>query len=753
MGITAEIYNRLDKMQALASLAPQDKGNALLLACPACGKREAYIYKNGSTIKCNRANKCGYSASIFEYIQQKEGYEAKETVRKLAEMADCPLDLKNFDENRYNEKITRESILEHALTFFQKSLAESKAGMQYLNGRKYSESDVDAMGLGFFTSFNALNDYLVNIVNKINNVSNDYLVNIVNTFNDSRLQNRIVIPYRDYLGRLQGFSFRTINKAEPKYLNSAGLKTAEQFFNFDKNRGEKTLIITEGYLDALITSVKGLKGVAATGKAYISDAQLENAIKHGVKHFILALDQDNAGMEGTRKALGKINEKGAKGYALTLPSSYKDIDEYLRKHSIEELEQIVQKAWSGSRYMAESLLSKHSKQLTDIERRKVIDEALEYEESLADVLDSKDFIETVAQGLDIIPQQLQALTKDYRDKKAKERQKKSYKELQFKASQLLNAGKLAELHNIYKEELPSIAAEGVNRIIEPYSLESFTYDVQSKKVGLKTGFNEIDKKITIPQEAITIIAGRPSHGKTTFLLNLFLNFVKMYEEKRFFFFSYEETKSQLALKCINILSGEQLDQYKNLEFLETYIKQGRTNRPPVEKGKKAYQKFVQDGRLWLIEESYYVDDLVDTILYLADKYDNLGAIFIDYIQKIKIKGRYQNRQVEIQKISQAILEAAKKAHLPIILGAQLNREVKDDKVSLANLRESGDIEQDANLVLGIYNKAMQEAEDANKALEDKEISLDIKILKNRGGITGKSFELEFIRPILTLQDK
>jgi DNA primase catalytic core len=744
MTITSEIYKRLDRAQVLADLKPIDKGDRLKLTCPFCGKKEAYIYKNGSTIICNRLNKCGYSVTIFDYVEKSKNYTtSREVTKELARMANYPFPA-NFNEDEYTEKRRRETALESVLTFFKKELFKNKTALKYLtNKRGYSEKEINVMDLGLIPSFQELNNYLVN---------NDYLVNIESIFADRRLEGRVAIPYRDYVGRLQGFNCRALDKSELKYLNTKGLKPSLQLFNMDKNRGEGRLVLTEGYLDPLIATAKGLKGFVGVGKAYLSDSQLENAIKHGAKHFILALDADKAGAVGIRKAIEEINRQKANAYVLSLPKGYKDIDEYLRKHSPDELNEIIKEAQSAGRWVANDLLSKHSK-LTDMEKREIINEALAYGESLSNPLDSKDFIDVISQGLNIPLDLLEPLFKDYNEKKAKERQKKSFKELHIDADRLLNEGKLEELNKLYREKLPSIMAKGVVQAIEPYFLPNFMQDIQTKKEGLSTGFANLDYWITIPQEAITIIAGRPSHGKTTLLLNMFLNSIRTHEDKRFFFFSYEETKNQLALKCLTILSGAELHQYKNLEHIEAYLKNNRTDKEEINKAKSLYQELTDSSRLWLIEEPYYIDDLTDSIIHLADKYNNIGAIFIDYIQKIKIKGKYQSRQVEIQKVSEAILEAAKKAHLPIILGAQLNREGGDSKrVRLSNLRESGDIEQDANLVLGLYNEDMQEMQESESLKYSKKIEIDLKvtILKNRGGITGIERNLTFNKPTLTL---
>ena len=90
--------------------------------------------------------------------------------------------------------------------------------------------------------------------------------------------------------------------------------------------------------------------------------------------------------------------------------------------------------------------------------------------------------------------------------------------------------------------------------------------------------------------------------------------------------------------------------------------------------------------------------------------------------------------------------------MPIILGCQFNREVKEEKdLNLSSLREAGDIEQDANLVLGLYNAAMQTAEKDDTPFMQTEAELIVKILKNRNGAVNKKVSLDFITPTLRIE--
>lgn len=292
-----------------------------------------------------------------------------------------------------------------------------------------------------------------------------------------------------------------------------------------------------------------------------------------------------------------------------------------------------------------------------------------------------------------------------------------------------------------------------HQIVQPYTLDDLQNELKATREGLKTGYDALDEMVRIPTAAITLIAGRPSHGKTTLMLNLFINLIKQYPDLHFYFFSYEETRPQIAVKIINILSGWIFNEAKNLLQLEGYLKSTDTSFGMVEKGKNEYQRLVESGRLRIIGHPYDVNELATQISYLKDMAP-VGAVFIDYIQKIKNRGKFGTRQLELASTSNIILETAKLYCLPIVMGAQLGRD-KDsrDKVKLDNLREAGDLENDANLVLGIYNQSMQKAQDETTQLTTRHVEITVTPLKNRNGPVNIPVTLDFDRPLLKIKDK
>ena len=754
--VLEEIYSKLNKIELLAEYEPQSKGNYYLLRCPNCSKKEAFIYENETYINCNRTNNCGYSKSIWEFVQEKYNLSNQETLLKLAELAGYKLQNTNKDwENNFIQSKKTANILEKSLNLMKDLLWSDKATklVSYLYKRGYTEEEIKKMELGFFPEFSYLEKHLL---------ESGYSTSEINEtgLNTRGMGNShiLAIPYRDPTGNLKGFIVRSLLENdeldkinEKKYKYTRGTEK-DTLFNLHNAKRGKELIITEGYLDALIASVKGIKGVVGTGGNVITEKQFENLLKYKFDNFTLALDNDLAGKTGTEKALKMIYKNGNKAFVLELPEDYKDPDEFISKNGIQIFEREIKKAQKGIKWLANYLFEKHNFFESDKDKENATEEALEYAQNIKDPLLAYDYISQSTTILNIPSEFLELKFEEYKEKAFRKNSEKQYKMLVKDAAVLLENDKIEEFDDFVKEKLEVIKKGKSSKILRTYTLEDLEKDLLETPEGLKTGYDSLDKLLLIPQEAITIIAGRPSHGKTTFLLNLFMNMIELYPEKTFLFFSYEETKKQITLKILNILSESLIDPKRNLHLIQDYIKNKKNDNYEIEKGKKKLSDLTKSSRLWIIDEPFYANQLSDQISYFKSKY-NLGAVFIDYIQKIKINGKYSTRQLEIQKISETILETAKANSIPILLGAQLGRD-KDarNKIRLDNLREAGDIENDANLVIALNNEAMEKAQTAGEKLTERIVNLKLHILKNRNGAVNEEVEMIFDRPVLKIKD-
>jgi replicative DNA helicase len=296
---------------------------------------------------------------------------------------------------------------------------------------------------------------------------------------------------------------------------------------------------------------------------------------------------------------------------------------------------------------------------------------------------------------------------------------------------------------------------GKDLLPPPQSYENILRAIAETPPAYRTGYPSLDKFIGFTPGAISLVAGRPSHGKTALLFNLLLEMSSIYPEERFYFFAYEEPAKNISIKLINRLTATDLGGYfreyptlarpTNYEYIKAYIKDNRADIPEIEEGKRRFKDLVDSHRIRVIDQNYSVEALQSLIAYLSQR-EKIGAVFIDYIQRMRTEVAFKDTTPEIAYISKQVLQIAKDTGLPIILGAQLNRDAKS-KPSLENLKASGSLEEDANTVLSLYNESREKEEDqeGETFTGAREVDLEMKALKNREGEPNKKALLLFDR--------
>ena len=183
------------------------------------------------------------------------------------------------------------------------------------------------------------------------------------------------------------------------------------------------------------------------------------------------------------------------------------------------------------------------------------------------------------------------------------------------------------------------------------------------------------------------------------------------------------------------------------EYLGNHLKQFENQKEYF------FNNFINTNRLNIHYVSYSSNRLIEAIYYLANNVD-IGAVFIDYMQLLNTdKGRFNTRQEELKRICLDLKDLAVETGLPIILGAQFNRQVISPlDLHSTYIREAGDIEQVANLIIGFWNNKFKPLNPSTN--QENEISLNphiiiedpslyVKVLKNREGVVGLEDNLEF----------
>jgi replicative DNA helicase len=255
------------------------------------------------------------------------------------------------------------------------------------------------------------------------------------------------------------------------------------------------------------------------------------------------------------------------------------------------------------------------------------------------------------------------------------------------------------------------------------------YKKESRLTGLPSGFTDLDEKTSGFQDGdFIIIAGRPSMGKTAFCLEI-AQYLGIHLKKPSAIFSLEMSKEQIVRRML--CSESRVDAH--------LLRTGRIKGEDFSKLSHALGK--------LSEAPIYIDDTPAlSTLEIRAKARRLQAekkislVLIDYIQLIHNRTQAESRQQEIAEISCSLKNLAKELNIPVIACSQLNRAVEsrvDKRPQLADLRESGALEQDADLILFLFRQEYytKKEEDKGKA--------EVIIAKQRNGPVG-TVELAFI---------
>lgn len=257
--------------------------------------------------------------------------------------------------------------------------------------------------------------------------------------------------------------------------------------------------------------------------------------------------------------------------------------------------------------------------------------------------------------------------------------------------------------------------------------------------GIPTGFSKLDEITSgLNRSDLVLIGARPAMGKTSFALNLALN-ISMAARKKTVIFSLEMSKEQLAERLLASQAGVTSQKFRTGEL---------TDDEWVRVGNAASQ--FSDVELYLDDSS---STTVPEIKSKIRRLKNVDAVVIDYLGLIKGVTHIDNRNQEISEITRNLKMMAKDLNIPVICCAQLSRASegrgKSHKPQLSDLRDSGSIEQDADIIMFLFREEYYK----NEVDEDKQDDIDdsrteLIVAKNRHGQTGSielAFDKEFTR--------
>ena len=300
---------------------------------------------------------------------------------------------------------------------------------------------------------------------------------------------------------------------------------------------------------------------------------------------------------------------------------------------------------------------------------------------------------------------------------------------------------IAEQVSRNKQEITNvkdIIKDVVNRVHEMQELKGYK--------GAETGFTEFDKLTSGLQNGdLIIIAGRPSMGKTAISMNI-VEHMAIHNSTPVAVFSLEMPTEQLVIRMIS--SFGRIDSSK--------LRDGDMSEIDWNSFNHAVRAFEENTILIDETPSITPTEIRAKCRRLKRRYPDLGLIMVDYLQLMTVHGKSENRVQEISEISRSLKSLAKEINVPVIAISQLNRGVESRAKTgkgripqMADLRESGSIEQDADIIGFIYRDEVYH--DDTYTNPEEVGKADLRIAKHRNGATG-NIKLAFVGQYSRFED-
>lgn len=408
-----------------------ERGDELAGSCPSKhpskSRTSFLINKNKQVFFCHNCKAGGGIIELVELATRLKGAELLRWFKREFNLGDDFDKLKKgyrekTDEEKQNEQElkTRDFLLEEVIKIGKKMLyePEGKETLNYLiNDRKYDEDKLKTTEFIHFPKSNLMKQKLYiefpDLTEQIKTLKlNGY-------FGDNF---RLAFPYRNRDGMITGLLKRSTNPKGENITTYDGKEHKEQrwdstpgtskddLFGLDKinrvikekeNEEKKkiidTLIILEGYPDAMYLPTLGLDNVVAIGQGVLGEKHLDGLKSRGIKNVILALDNDGVGPKNTETAIKLLLSKTNIRVAVLNPNDLgksKDPDEYVIENGVDEFRKIADKSTSAEKWIVKRIFNKYNLQ-SDLERQKAIDETLEFSQFIRNEIIKESLIDAL----------------------------------------------------------------------------------------------------------------------------------------------------------------------------------------------------------------------------------------------------------------------------------------------------------------------------------------------------------------------
>lgn len=382
---------------------------------------------------------CGAGGEVVSFIRRAENLDFIEAVRFLCDRVGMTMPLDGFDDSLAQKRRKIYEMNREAARFFHECLLseKGKTALQYYLDRGYTKKTITRFGLGYAPDeWRAL---LSHLREKGYSYEDAYEANLARksekdgktSFFDN-FRNRVIVPIIDARGNIVAFGGRVLDNSKPKYINTADTPVYKKSLgvfglNFAKNSKEKSLILVEGYMDAIALHQAGFtNSIACLGTALTGE--MAHLLSRYADEILLAYDNDEAGQKATERAMKVFSSIGMKIRVIRL-SGGKDPDEILKKFGAEKIRSLI----DGAENEIEFKLLKAREGL-DLESS---DGKVKYLTLAADILSSEKnsiavdvYSSRLAEELGVEKAAINARINQLKKKKAYSSQRKKYEEIQ-----------------------------------------------------------------------------------------------------------------------------------------------------------------------------------------------------------------------------------------------------------------------------------------------------------------------------------
>lgn len=560
-------------------------------------------------------------------------------------------------------------------------------------------------------------------------------------------------PYRDRDGRITGFVWRALDPKgyiltnKSNGLIATGVRYHSTFqtskhdlFNLNKCKGQDTILIVEGYPDAMLFPTLGLENVTAVGQGKLAKSHLEGLNEHGVRNVIISFDNDppkedgyRTGIENTSDAVKLLlTESRINPFVIDpmLLDEHKDPDEFVRANGIDTYRMLIERSESGAKWMARMTMSKYNI-LMAMERQQAIDEISTISTQIKSRIAIDDLISEAARSLGIDVDALKEEIGSYHERLARAALAEKYKKLIGTADELRRSGNLESLTKLFDAETIELKNEFYKTKIQP--VESLAarlrqkHEFESNRTAEFLGyrlnnFPTISRNIDGLQPGLYIIGAETNIGKTAMLTNMALDVIESNPDVNVLYFSLDDNWNVIANRFVGILTGLPLNQLQRKQTLET----------DALKIKVAYDKLCQladSGRLHIRDLSE-VSDYAQAEAVIRELCDggNL-VVFLDglYNLEVETNGSIREENIERAKALKSIVDVYQ---IPIICTAELRKKAKEDglnkKPTVSDIMETGKFGYNGTVVWLLSTNYKE-------SKENDEIELILDYGKNKAG--------------------